>query len=97
MRKEVSISAEINGVSVENPSQYYEESPLFDVQLPTDNVLGVGEDLVPSLLLSPSVDAGYYLFLHPFPPGTYTIHWVASQSCPSANYAQEVTYHLTIR
>jgi hypothetical protein len=94
--KNVSISAQINGVPVENPLQYHEQSPLFDVQLPADNVFGVDENLVPRLLLSPSVDAGYYLFLHPLPPGTYTIHWVASQSCPAANYAQEVTYHLTV-
>ena len=94
---DVSISAEINGVPVSDPLQYYEQSPLFDVQLPADNVFGFGEDDVPRLLLSPSVDAGYYLFLHPLPPGTYTIHWVASQSCPSGPLAQQVTYHLTVR
>ena len=94
---DVSISAEINGVPVRNPLQYYEKSPLFDVQLPADNVFGVGEEVVPRLLLSPSVDAGYYLFLSPLPPGTYTIHWVASQTCPAAHYDQEVTYHLTVR
>lgn len=95
--KDISISVEINGVPVSNPLQYHERSPLFDVQLPADNIFGVGEDVVPRLLLSPSVDEGYYLFLHPLPPGKYTIHWVASQSCPAANYAQEVTYHLTVR
>jgi len=94
---DVSISAEINGVPVRNPLQYHEQSPLFDVQLPTNNVFGVGEDVVPELLLSPSVDAGYYLFLSPLPPGTYTIHWVASQRCPAAHYDQVVTYHLTVR
>jgi hypothetical protein len=93
----VVLLAEINGVSVDNPFQYFEQSPLFDVQLPKDNVFGVGEDVVPELLLSPSVDAGYYLFLRPLPPGTYTIHWVASQSCPFGGFAQEVTYHLTVQ
>jgi hypothetical protein len=77
--------------------QYFEQTALFNVQLPTDNVFGLGEDVIPRLLLSPSVDAGYYLFLHPLPPGTYTIHWVASQSCPADDYAQEVTYYLTVQ
>jgi hypothetical protein len=95
--EDVSISAQIDGVPVENPLQNYEQSPLFDVQLPTDNVFGFGEDVIPKLLLSPSVDAGYYLFLHPLPPGSHTIHWVSSQSCPASNYAEEVTYHLTVR
>lgn len=93
----VVLLAEINGVAVNNPLQYFEQSPLFDVQLPEDNVFGVGEDVVPELLLSPSVDAGYYLFLRPLPPSTYTVHWVASQSCPFGDFAQEVTYHLTVR
>jgi hypothetical protein len=93
----VVLSAEIDDVAVNNPLQYFEQSPLFDVQLPEDNVFDVGEDVVPELLLSPSVDAGYYLFLRPLPPGEYTIHWVASQSCPIGDFAQEVTYHLTVQ
>ena len=89
--------AEINGVAVNNPLQYFEQSPLFDVQLPEDNVFGLGEDVIPELLLSPSVDAGYYLFLWPLPPGEHIIHWGASQSCPFGDFTQEVTYHLTVR
>ena len=91
------LSAEIDGVAVKNPLQYFEQSPLFDVQLPEDNVFGLGEDVVPELLLSPFVDAGYYLFLWPLPPGEHTIHWVASLSCPFGDSAQEVTYHITVR
>jgi hypothetical protein len=93
----VVLLAEIDGTEVNNPLQYFEESPLFDVQLPEDNVFGVGEDVIPELLLSPSVDAGYYLFLRPLPPGEHTIHWEASQSCPFGNFAQEVMYHITVK
>jgi len=91
------VSAEINGVAVKNPLQYFEQSPLFDVQLPEDNIFGLDEDDAPELLLSPVVDAGYYLFLQPLPPGEHTLHWEASLSCPFGDFALEVTYHLTVR
>jgi hypothetical protein len=92
------VSAEINGVAVQNPLQYFEQSPLFDVQLPENNVLGLGEDAIPQLLLSPSVDAGYYLFLRPLPPGEYNIHWEASLlSCPGGDFFQNVTYDITVQ
>jgi hypothetical protein len=99
---DVVLSAAIDGSEVNNPLQYFEESPLFDVELPEDNVFGVGEDDIPELLLSPSVDAGYYLFLQPLPPGEHTIHWEASQSCPldddfTQDFTQEVTYHITVK
>jgi hypothetical protein len=91
------LSAAIDGIEVNNPLQYFEESPLFEVQLPEDNVFGASEDDIPELLLSPSVDAGYYLFLQPLPPGEHTIHWEASQSCPFGDVTQEVTYHITVQ
>ena len=98
-----SLSVEINGKKVKNPLRYFEKSPLFDVQLPEDNVFGVGEDVVPELLLSPSVDAGYYLFLHPLSPGEHTIKWEAkwevsqSHSCPFEGSEQGATYHITVK
>jgi hypothetical protein len=94
---DVVIVAEINGIEVHNPLQYVEESPLFEVQLPEDNVVSLGEDVIPELLLSPSVDAGYYLFVQPLPPGEHTLHWEASQSCPSGGFAQDVTYHIMVQ
>jgi hypothetical protein len=93
---DVALSATIDGSEVDNPLQYFEQSPLFDVQLPEDNVAGLTPDQAPELLLSPSVDAGYYLFLEPLPPGEHTFHWQASQSCPFGDFAQTVTYHLTV-
>jgi hypothetical protein len=93
----VDLRAEIDGIKVKNPLQYSEQSPLFDVQLPADNVFGLGADVIPELRLSPSVDAGYYLFLPPLPSGEHEIQWKASQSCPSGKFSQEVTYHVTVR
>jgi hypothetical protein len=87
------LEVEIDGVRVRNPSQYFEQSPLFDVQLPTDNIYGVDESAVPQLLFSPSVDQGYYLFLQPLPPGTHTIKWKAK----IASVEQNVTYNIVVK
>ena len=86
------LEAEIDGVPVKNPTQYLEESPLFDVQLPKDNIFGVDENLVPQLLLSPSVDRGYYLFLKPLNPGQHTITWKAK----IGDLEQNVTYNILV-
>lgn len=86
----------IDGVEV--PKRFFrvEKSILFDVQLPEDNVFGVNENTVPKLLLSPSVDQGFYLFVTPLPPGEHSIEWTASQTCPFGNLFQDNTYNLTI-
>lgn len=91
------LEAKIDGVQVKNPTQYLEKSPLFDVQLPKDNIYGVDNTQVPQLLLSPSVDQGYYLFLNPLTPGTHTIEWKAKISTPNGNQEQNVKYIITVR
>jgi len=88
--------AEIDGVEVNDPFQYFEQSPLFDVQLPEDNIFGLGPDVIPELLLSPSVDQGYYLFLAPLPPGEHVIYWRATWTDPICESTQEITYVLTV-
>jgi hypothetical protein len=87
------LEAKIDGVPVKNPSQYLEKSPLFDVQLPPDNIYGVDEKVVPQLLLSPSVDEGYYLFLQPLPPGKHTITWKAKVG----TIEQNITYNIDVK
>ncbi len=92
------LSAEIDGVPVQNPLQYFEKSPLFDVHLPPDNIFGLGEDVIPELRLSPSVDQGFYLFVRPQPPGEHTLRWRAFWVCPFPpfDFEENVTYHLTV-
>jgi hypothetical protein len=93
------LEATIDGIAVQNPFQYFEQSPLFDVQLPVDNVFGVTPEVVPELLFSPTADQGYYLFLEPLPPGGHEIHWKAFWTCPPpvGDFSNEVTYSLTVR
>ena len=93
------ISVSIDGFAVPQPTRFFTGasgslSPLFNVQLPPGNLLGVDETVVPELVLSPSGEQGYYLFVRPLPPGGHVIHWVAS-GCV-AGLSQDITYQLTV-
>ena len=93
------ISASIDGRKVANPQRFFtgpsgSHSPIFNVQLPPGNIFGADEAAIPELLLSPSAEQGYYLFLYPLPPGTHTIRWVASGCVPGLS--QDITYHLSV-
>lgn len=95
----VKISASIDGLTVFNPTQFFtgpsgSQSPFFNAQMPPGNVFGADETVVPELVLSPSAEQGYYLFVRPLPPGSHTIHWIAS-GCTAGNI-QDITYHLKI-
>ena len=69
-------------------------SPLFNVQLPPGNVFTDDTNVIPELLLSPSAEQGYYLFVRPLHAGQHTIHWVSTGCSPG--FSQDITYHLTI-
>jgi hypothetical protein len=85
---------EIDGTPVGNPSSYLERSAVFAVHLPSDNLFGATAEDIPQLLLSPSADEGYYLFVQPLPPGDHTLRWRASST--ACGFAQDITYHLTV-
>jgi hypothetical protein len=93
------ISVHIDDFEVPDPTQFFtgasgSQSPFFNVQMPPGNLLGLSETVVPELVLSPSAEQGYYLFVRPLPPGTHTIRWIAS-GCTPGN-SQDITYHLTV-
>lgn len=85
------LAAEIDGVPVDMPERYLELSPLFEVNLPDDNILGIEPQL-----LSPSVDQGVYLFVRPLPVGEHTIHFSGTQTCPFGSFVEQVTYRITV-
>jgi len=85
---------ELDGQSVGDPAGFLERSVLFDVHLPADNLFGATADDIPGLLLSPSVDEGYYFFIQPLPPGEHTLRWQASSA--ACGFGQDITYHLRI-
>jgi hypothetical protein len=93
------ISVSIDGFGVPQPTRFFtgasgSMSPLFNVQLPPGNLVGVDENIVPELVLSPSSEQGYYLFVQPLSPGEHVIHWVASGCSPG--FTQDITYQLTV-
>jgi hypothetical protein len=101
----VEISLSIDGFEIRRPNRFFtgasgSQSPIFNVQLPPGNLPGFDETTVPELVLSPSAEQGYYLFVRPLSPGTHTIRWIASGcSRPAPEepvFSQDITYHLTV-
>jgi len=93
------ISVWIDGFEIKRPLQFFTGkwgslSPIFNVQLPPDNLFGFDTVTVPELVFSPSAEQGYYLFVRPLPPGEHTIRWVAAGCTPGSS--QDITYHLTV-
>ena len=93
------IAVAIDGFKVPQPTRFFtgasgSQSPSFNVQLPPGNLVGADEATIPELVLSPSAEQGYYLFVRPLHPGTHTIRWTASGCTP--NGSQDITYHLTV-
>jgi hypothetical protein len=82
------ISVWIDDFHVPKPTRF------FTVQLPPDNVFGADDTTVPELVLSPSAEQGYYLFVRPLSAGPHTILWLATGCVPG--FSQDVTYHLTV-
>jgi len=62
------LQATIDGVPVQNLSDYLVTSPIFDFAVPEDNVLGVPAGS------GQSVAYGAYLMLAPLSPGQHTFH-----------------------
>ena len=97
--KPAQISVSIDDFKVRNPTRFFtgpsgSQSPIFNVQLPPDNLPGLDETLAPELVLSPSAEQGYYLFVRPLSPGTHTVRWISSGCLPELS--QDITYHLTV-
>lgn len=102
------ISVQIDGYNIAHPTRYFtgaqgSQSPIYNIQLPLSNFLGLHDNTpnVPGdpleadeLLLSPSAEQGYYLFVKPLSVGVHTIHWLAS-GCTTGN-TQDITYNITV-
>jgi hypothetical protein len=83
------LNATIDGIPVSDiQGRYFEQSALFEVGLPADNLFGLPAGTV----VAPCVDAGYYLMVHPLPPGEHTIEFGGSLT----DFSTQVTYHITV-
>jgi hypothetical protein len=93
------LSVVIDGMPVKSPTKYYTssaQSPIFQIQLPTDNFLGVTADDVPELMLSPSAHQGFYIYISPLPPGPHTIEWTGSWDCNGSATTENMKYNLNV-
>jgi hypothetical protein len=78
---------EVDGTKVSNLNRYLEQSDLFNVTLPANNIFGADAGQV----LSPAADSGYYIGLTPMIPGKHKIVIKGTLDGTSIN----VTYNLT--
>ncbi|MDQ8046380.1 MAG: hypothetical protein AAGC46_15475 [Solirubrobacteraceae bacterium] len=82
------LKASIDGSAVTNPARFFEQSTVFSATLPANNIYGADAGQV----LSPAVDAGYYLIINPLLPGKHQIK--VSSTIPGAG-SVDVTYNIT--
>jgi hypothetical protein len=96
----VELFAEIDGFKIRRLDRFFtgeprSQSPFFNVQLPPGNIFGVDAGSVPELVLTPSAEQGYYLFVRPLSLGEHTVRWQA-EGCVASDSIQDITYNLTI-
>jgi hypothetical protein len=69
----------------------YEESPIFKVTLPNDNIFGDPIN-APGGVYEPGADAGYYALIKDVLPGTHTLNFTGTLNGQTINS----TYNLTV-
>jgi len=89
------VFASIDGVEVQGAIRYFEQSPIFEAFLPEGNAFGL-----PSMLLSPSVDQGIYLFVRPLSVGEHTVEFLGTATCPidsdTFTFTDGASYAITV-
>lgn len=93
------LSVMIDGMQVKQPTKYYtssDQSPIFQIQLPTDNLLVATTAEVPELMLSPSAHQGFYIYVKPLSPGLHTIEWTATWDCDGSPQNENMKYNLNV-
>ena len=85
----------IDGVHLKDMQKYSAVSPLFNVTFPDNPIMAATPGT------SPAVVAGTWIFLGPLPEGTHEIHRkgesVDFTGSATQNFAQDITYHITVK
>jgi hypothetical protein len=82
------LAVEVDGRSLQNLGAYRAHSPTFEITLPENNLFGA-----PAGTYGPAAADGYWVMLHPLPPGQHTIH--IHGVFPNGGVL-DVTYHLLV-
>jgi hypothetical protein len=100
------LSVTIDGVEVARPARFVtsaDQSPIFQAQLPTDNVFGLQDTdenaslYAEELVLSPGAHQGFYIYLKkPLAPGDHTIEWTATWDCFGEPFSENMKYNLNV-
>ncbi|MGA7369292.1 MAG: hypothetical protein WBX01_09190 [Nitrososphaeraceae archaeon] len=87
------VSVTVDGAEIPM-SEYRFQSPLFNLTLPANNVMGVPAQE------TQGVSDGYFVMLKPLPKGEHEIRSVGSLTEVTVqgtqNFASDVTYHITV-
>jgi hypothetical protein len=87
------VFAEIDGKAVKRLDRYLVQSPMFNITVPRDNVLGVDVTEDPGGF-GQSVSNGYYLMLPPLRPGKHIVHFGGTYT--GFDFSLDITYNLTV-
>ena len=83
------VACEVDGVSVKSPLNYVEQTPVFTVAVPANNIYGIDAGSY-----SPCVDEGYYLMLAPLKSGQHTIRFKSNHVFFGT--VLDITYRITV-
>ena len=93
--KVTNLQATVDGAAISGLKEYRAQSPLFNIIVPKDNVMG----LPPGT--TQAVSDGYWILLKPLPVGKHEIHFTGSLSDFTAtgplNLVEDAKYDITIK
>lgn len=92
--KAPNLQATVDGVAIPDLKSYRVQSPLFNMTLPNDNVMGYPPGT------TQAVSDGYWIILEPLPPGKHQIHFSGSlvdfTATGPLNFVSDAEYDITI-
>jgi hypothetical protein len=93
-----SLTATVDGVPVSTDlRQFRVQSPLFTFTSVADSPFATPAQSTPlPAATSPSVADGYWVLLHPLPPGQHQISFGGSVSFPGGSFQTSVTYNIIV-
>jgi len=93
-----SLSAEFDGLPIENLARFETQVTQFSYTLPADpNVYSCEGEPGVTGSVSPSYAAGYYIMLPPPAPGAHVLHFAGSSPASNPPVTVDVTYNFTIQ
>lgn len=90
-----SVEVTIDGVKLDEIEKYNVQSPIFDVVLPENNIFGTPAGP------TQAVSGGWWVLLHPLPPGNHQISFGGSvldnPTTGTQSFATKATYNLNVQ